>query len=245
MDVIHSFNRYETKFLLSPQQYTAFREAAADIIIPDQYGLHTICSIYLDTDDFYFIERSLDKPSYKEKLRLRSYGNTADGGSPVYLEIKKKYGGVVYKRRISIPLFEAEEYIYGGVMPLSLGGFTDIQIYHEIDHLMKRYAPKPKLYLAYDRVACFSERFPEVRVTFDRNIRSRTEDLTLCSDADTRLLDVGMDGYVLMELKTGQAVPMELAAVLSRLGLYPLSFSKYGRVYTDMHAEARKYISVN
>lgn len=245
MEITQSFNRYETKFLLTPQQYEAFTAAASGIIIPDSYGLHTICNIYLDTDDFYFIEHSLDKPSYKEKLRLRSYGNTADGGSPVFWEIKKKYGGVVYKRRISIPLSEAEDYIYSGVMPSSLGGFTDIQIYREIDHLMKKYAPSPKLYLAYDRVACFSERFPEVRVTFDRNIRSRTEDLTLCSDADTQLLDVGMDDYVLMELKTCQAVPLELAAILSRLGLYPISFSKYGRIYTDMRAEARQYMSVN
>lgn len=245
MGIIQSFNRYETKYLLSTQQYNAFRVAAADIIIPDQYGQHTICNLYLDTDDYYFIEHSLDKPAYKEKLRLRSYGNAVNGGSIVFLEIKKKYGGIVYKRRISIPLSAAEEYIYSGTMPKSLHSFSDMQIYNEIDFLMKKYAPMPKVYLAYDRIACFSEKYPELRVTFDRNIRSRTENITLCSDNNTNPLDVGIDGYYLMELKTGYAVPLEITKILSRLKLYPTSFSKYGRVYTDMRAETGRFAAVN
>lgn len=245
MAVTQSFNRYETKYLLTPQQYTAFREAAADIIIPDKYGLHTICNIYLDTDDFYFIEHSLDKPAYKEKLRLRSYGNTVNGGSMVFLEIKKKYRGVVYKRRISLPLTQAEEYISGGITPAGLRGFSDVQIYNEIDFLMKKYAPSPKVYLAYDRIACFSEKYPQLRVTFDQNIRSRTEDITLCSDKSTRLLDTGVDGYYLIELKTGYAVPLEMTKILSRLKLYPTSFSKYGCVYKEMRSEKGRFAAVN
>ena len=90
MGYTQSFNRYEIKYMLTDEQRTAFEAAAGDMLIRDKYGKYTICNIYLDTDDFYFIEHSLDKPVYKEKLRVRSYG-TASDDSKVFFEIKKKY----------------------------------------------------------------------------------------------------------------------------------------------------------
>ena len=100
MNYIQSFNRYEKKYLLSSGQYDKLMQAAEKIITPDSYGKHTICNIYLDTDDYFFIRNSIEKPVYKEKLRIRSYG-IPDGSSKVFLEIKKKFKGVVYKRRFS------------------------------------------------------------------------------------------------------------------------------------------------
>lgn len=232
VNCIRSFNRYEVKYLLTPEEKERFLEAVGDRLCPDKYGVYTICNIYLDTDDFYFIERSLEKPVYKEKLRIRSYG-TADEDTRVFFEIKKKFRKVVYKRRITIPLREVREYIENGIRPESLEGYADNQIFSEIDFLMKRYKPSPKLFLAYDREAYFIREYPEMRVTFDKNIRGRWDNLTLKSDDNTELLDTGIEDYSVMEIKCMGAMPREYAEILSRLKIYPASFSKYGRIYTE------------
>lgn len=213
--------------------------AAGDMLVPDEYGDYTICNIYLDTEDFYFIRHSLDKPVYKEKLRLRSYGNASEDNT-VFLEIKKKFRGVVYKRRITIPCSEAEAYILCGEKPPSLRGFRAEQIFSEIDWLMRRHEPSPKLYLAYDRLAYRSEEFPELRITLDRSIRGRWEGLTLASDEGAQLLDTGIEDYRLMEIKSDGAVPIRLARILSELKIYPVSFSKYGSVYNSSLGERKE-----
>ncbi len=231
MGYIQSFNRRETKYLLTAEQESAFLNEAGNLLSTDKFGRYTICNLYLDTDDFYFIEHSLDRPAYKEKLRIRSYG-TSSAEKQVFFEIKKKARGVVYKRRIIIPLREAEDYLRDGTVPPSLDGFSANQIFHEIDYLMKKYRPEPKIYLAYDREAFFMTEQPEIRITFDRDIRSRWDNLTLTSDDGTSLLDTGIADYRVMEIKSGRAIPIEITEILSRLKIYPVSFSKYGKIYT-------------
>lgn len=230
MSYIQSFNRYEIKYMLTEEQKAAFLSAVGEHLCHDRYGEYTICNIYLDTDDFYFIERSLEKPVYKEKLRIRSYG-TASDDTKVFFEIKKKFKKVVYKRRITIPLCEAEEYINNGTRPHSLDGYSANQIFNEIDFLMKKYKPEPKLYLAYDREAYYIKENPDMRITFDRNIRGRWENLTLKHSGNTDLLDTGVDNYSLMEIKCAGAMPKVYADILSALRIYPISFSKYGQIY--------------
>ncbi|MGN0674139.1 MAG: VTC domain-containing protein [Oscillospiraceae bacterium] len=239
MEFIQSFRRYETKYLLDPEKYSRLLSETGNMLLRDSYGEYSICNIYLDTDDNYFIEHSLDRPSYKEKLRLRSYGNVTDSGN-VFFEIKKKVCGVVYKRRIIIPLEQAENYVANGIRPPCLESFRDCQIFSEIDYLMNKYRPSPKLYLAYDRQAYFFTDRPELRVTFDRNIRSRSESLTLSSDERVSLLDTGIENYRLMEIKSSGAIPTELAAVLSKLKIYPVSFSKYGKIYESMRTDDKR-----
>lgn len=231
MGYIQSFNRRETKYLLSQEQMAAFLREAKNLLSRDKYGEYTICNLYLDTDDFYFIEHSLDRPAYKEKLRIRSYGN-ADRTDKIFFEIKKKAKGVVYKRRIVIPFAEAEDYVEHGIRPPSLEGFVPNQIFEEIDYLIKKYDPKPKLYLAYDREAFFMTERPEIRITFDRNIRGRWDNITLTSDENAVLLDTGIENYRVMEIKSGRAIPIEITEILSKLKIYPESFSKYGKIYT-------------
>ena len=108
-----TFKRYEKKYLLSPQQYRTVRQGIQERMQLDQYGLYTICSIYFDTDNFQLIRSSLEKPVYKEKLRLRSYAQASDE-KPVFVELKKKYESVVYKRRITCPQRAASEAISSG-----------------------------------------------------------------------------------------------------------------------------------
>ena len=142
----------------------------------------------------------------------------------MYLEIKKKYAGIVYKRRISMTLSEAEDYLLGGVYPAK-----DSQILREIDYFLKFYKPVPKLYLAYDRTAWYGKNDKELRITFDSNIRSRRENLSLgCGDEAGLLYE---KEYYLLEIKASGAYPLWLAKSLTDLSIYPASFSKYGAVY--------------
>ena len=232
MAVIQSFNRFESKYLLTEEQRNDFISAVGEHLVKDKYDKYTICNIYLDTDNFWFIEHSLDKPVYKEKLRIRSYG-TVDDDSIVFFEIKKKFRKIVYKRRITIPFGEAKDYVEKGIKPVSLSGYTEHQIFNEIDFLMQKYKPTPKLFLAYDRVAYSDNRFSGFRVTFDKDIRGRWNNITLKSDTDNELLDTGIENYSVMELKCEGAMPLSYVNILRELGIHQVSFSKYGRIYTN------------
>ena len=211
-----TFKRYEKKYLLSPQQYRTVRQGIQERMQLDQYGLYTICSIYFDTDNFQLIRSSLEKPVYKEKLRLRSYGVPEDAQSPVFLELKKKYKGVVYKRRVDMQLDECREYLFAGVLE-----------HPAVD-------AAGKVFLAYDRMAFFSPEEEELRITFDQNIRWRDTQLSL-SDGDWGypLLQDALADHVLMEIKIPGAMPLWLSCLLDEAAVFPTSFSKYGYCYKN------------
>lgn len=218
------FKRKEQKYLVSREKLDIFKDMIAPYIKADEYGQYTICNIYYDTETYDLIRHSLDKPVYKEKLRLRSYGIPADRNAKVFVELKKKYKGVVYKRRVSMLLSEAESFLNNGKIPVKYG-----QIASEIAYFRDFYHPVPKVYLAYDRTACCSIDDPDLRITFDHNIRSRTVDLSFQKgDFGDMLL---ADDEYLMEIKIPDAMPLWLTHALSELTIYPASFSKYGKVY--------------
>lgn len=217
------FNRYEKKYIMPEEIYEELRYRLKPHMEEDKYGLHTICNIYYDTPDALLIRRSIEKPKYKEKLRLRSYG-IPKLESKVFLEIKKKYRKVVNKRRIELTLQEAYDYVERGVKPDIEG-----QIVNEIDFFLKRYPLEKSLYLAYDRVALFGREDSQFRITFDKNIRSRRTFMGLENgDKGEKLLP---DGYYLMESKIMGATPLWFTEILSELDIYPTSFSKYGNIY--------------
>lgn len=216
------FERVEQKYRLDDGQKKAFLEAVEDRIHVDQYGYHTIHNIYYDTDHYDLIRNSIEKPKYKEKFRVRTYG-TVTSESPIFLEIKKKYRGIVYKRRASLPAKEADAFLKQGIMPQE----TD-QIMREIQYFFSFYHPKPKVYLAYDRTAFVGNEDEELRITIDDNIRSRKENLDFAYGSEGRLLDAD---HHIMEIKVLGAYPLWLSGILSELSIFPVSFSKYGTVY--------------
>ncbi len=218
------FERVEKKYRVNRKQYDLFLKATAEKIHMDEYGLHTIRNLYYDTPNYELIRRSMDKPKYKEKFRLRGYGEIQED-SPVFLEIKKKYQGVVYKRRTQLALTQAREYLTSGNITEKKG-----QIMKEIDYFIRFYHPKPRLYLAYDREAFVGNEDESLRITIDRNIRSRSHRLELSYDGECKLLN---PTEYLMEIKVKEAYPMWLADVLGKLEIYPISFSKYGAVYAQ------------
>lgn len=221
------FERIEKKYLMTHFQYRKLATAMIAHMNIDKYGLSTICNVYYDTPDYELIRQSIEKPVYKEKLRLRSYG-VPDENSNAFIEIKKKYDGVVYKRRIELPMREARNYLEHGIRPTSM---VNPQILKELDYFQQYHRIEKKMYIAYDRIAMYGKGDSSLRITLDFHIRAREEDLDLTlGDAGHLLFK---DDEVLMEIKTGGAYPLWLADMLDSLCIYPVSFSKYGSFYKE------------
>ena len=217
------FKRIEKKYMLTRPQREALLQAFTDRMQRDAFGRHTISNLYLDTDDFELTRRSIEKPVYKEKLRLRAYGVPGPEDT-VFLELKKKYKGVVYKRRMERNCRQAMDYLLRGKRP-DLGS----QIAHELDYALRLYAPRPQVYLCYDREAYFCPDNPDLRITLDENIRFRTQQVDLMRGAwGTPTLP---DGTTLMEIKIPGAMPLWLADALDAQRIFPCSYSKVGTVY--------------
>ena len=217
------FKRVEYKYLLNHDEYLNMLSYVKEHMKEDRFGESTIQSLYYDTPDYLLIRRSLEKPVYKEKLRLRSY-NLADESSSVFLEIKKKSQGVVYKRRITLKENEAVAFMQGDEkLPSS-------QIANEISYFKNYYGMlRPAMLLLYDRSAFFEEG-TDLRITFDRNIRYRNKDLNLHTSLNG--IPLFNNGEVMVEIKATGAFPMWLVDYLSKNKIRKTSFSKYGTAYT-------------
>ncbi len=219
------FKRYELKYLLSIEQYRLIKSIMLDYMRGDKYGESDICNLYCDTPEFLLVRRSNEKPFYKEKLRIRSYGVAKDG-TDVFVEIKKKFDSVVYKRRIKSDEKTAVKMLSGNTV-------SDCQIGKEISYFTKLYAGiKPQMFISYRREAFYGIDDKEFRITFDRSILWRTYDLSLNSGIYGQF--VLPENKVLMEIKTAAAIPLWLVKILSENKIYKTSFSKYGTAYTQM-----------
>lgn len=244
----NKFKRYELKFLLSPAQYAAVLNALNENGFRlDDFGKTLICNVYYDTPDFLLIRKSLEKPVYKEKLRLRAYVPQENGRSgvfkndKVFLELKKKFNKIVYKRREALTPYEAENYFCAGDARFNLTskGDNQTQITAEIKQFIKFYENlKPSMYISYMRKAYFSEKDADLRITFDYNALWRDYDVDL-----TR----GSYGFsilppekILLEVKTSSGLPLWLVKVFSENKIYKTSFSKYGAAYVKMKDKLNK-----
>lgn len=221
------FKRYEIKYILTHTQAEALLKAIAPYMKPDKHGPSIIRNVYYDTENYRLIRHCLQKPVYKEKLRLRCY-RQADRDTPIFVELKKKYDGVVYKRRLAMPEAQAMAWIDTGIAPME-----NSQIGREIDYFIHFYETlKPVVYLSYHREAFYSRTDPNFRVTFDQDIRFRQHELSLTANANgTRILP---EGLVLVEIKTAGAIPLWMTEFLTKHKLYKTSFSKYGTAYTTV-----------
>lgn len=230
----YSFERREKKYFITPEQQACLLSAFGSRLREDHYGKYTICNIYYDTEDWRLIRTSIEKPLYKEKLRLRSYGTPAEGDK-AFLEIKKKYDGVVYKRRITIAPEEVGPFLHGC-------GKKDFgQIGNEIRHFQRFYSPKPRVFIGYDRRAYTGIEDPELRITFDTNLRWRRQNLDLrLGNRGSLLLP---KDRILMEIKIPGVFPMWLSHFLSEQGIFATSFSKYGTCYKEHFANTPHSLS--
>ena len=220
--IISVMKRYELKYYLSKDQLDYFMNKINNHMRVDKYGVTSIASIYFDTPDLRLINKSMEKPNYKEKLRLRSYG-LANENSPTFLEIKRKCEGIVYKRRISLLESEVEELL------CNKESRKRDQISREIEAFFENYQNlEPKYLIIYDRVAYYQDN-GDLRITIDMNPRYRTNDLNLHTSMEgISLLD---DGGAILEVKVQHSIPLWLAAILSEGKIYQTSFSKVGTAH--------------
>lgn len=222
------FKRYEKKYIVDNSQREKFLAAIDAYIRPDEYGRSTICNIYFDTPSYQLIRNSQEKPVFKEKLRLRTYG-IPDENSVAFIELKKKYQGVVYKRRISVNYIDGCMYLAKGIRPEC----RNQQVLEEIDYFIHFYKGiKPSVALFYDRNAYYCKDDMELRVTFDTNIRYRRNKFDLRYGSEGKQLLP--DDISILEIKCLGSMPVWLARILSELEIFPASYSKYGQAFTEM-----------
>ncbi|PKK99924.1 MAG: molecular chaperone [Tenericutes bacterium HGW-Tenericutes-1] len=217
MKNIYNFERTEKKYLLSLTQFKSFIDKAGKHIEEDDFKEVTVHNIYFDNDIDLLIRHSISEPNFKEKLRVRGYNDL----NQVYFEIKKKFDKVVYKRRVSITFDEIDnEYTFN---------HKHGQIENEIEYFIKKYNVVPKYYIGYKRMAYKDTGQCNLRITFDKDIVYRMNDLDLRSGFyGKHLLE---DNQVIMEIKTNEAMPLWLVDVLNKLSIYPTSYSKVGNIY--------------
>lgn len=214
------FKRYELKYALTYNQYLAVLPEIKKRLTSDKFGLNTIQSLYYDTENYRLIRESIERPAFKEKLRLRGY-NLNENDDDIYVEMKRKYDGVVYKRRIACKEREVEDVLNGKAATTQIG--------RELEYFSKYYGNlKPSMLIIYDREAYYDEN-SDLRVTFDRNVRYRKTDLNFhTSLGGENLLP---EDVVLMEVKTGSALPLWFCEVINKEKIVKTSFSKYGAAY--------------
>lgn len=237
---IEVFNRKEIKYLITDEDKDILMSMIGNYMDSDPYNkggqTYNICNLYLDTVSDELIIKSLEKPVFKEKIRLRSYG-TVGLTDTVYLESKKKFDSVVNKRRTPIILQDAYNYFEEGILPEDTK--INFQVLKEIDYIMKFYKLKPKVYISYDRLAFFEKGNSDFRLTIDRNIQTRRTDLGLeIPPSGIQLLP---PGTWLMEAKAFKAFPLWFVKFLSGQKIYSTSFSKYGTEYKMNKNAGDKY----
>ena len=214
--------RYELKYILTREQEKNLRRALEGHMQVDRFGKTTIQSLYYDTPDRRLIRASLERPAFKEKMRLRSYGLATDE-SPVFLELKRKAQGIVYKRRVQTTVPLAEWFMAGG------RDICDGQICHEMTAFRDFYGNlEPACLILYDRTAYF-EPGGDLRLTIDENPRYRSEGLDLC--LSTEGISLLPPGGAILEIKVQGALPLWLCRILDEGHIYKSSFSKYGEAY--------------
>lgn len=224
------FRRIEKKYIVDEPTYEKLIKKLDGHFVKDRYYKSTICNIYYDTPSHQLVRNSIEKPVYKEKLRVRSYGVPNDEDM-VFVELKKKYKGVVYKRRIEMTLAQTRDFFAGKEVP-----HDNPQIENELKYFLKFYEGiAPAMYLSYDRLAYCGTEDPSLRLTFDTHILYREEQKELDKGIwGKELLPAGMR---VMEIKIPNAMPLWLSTILDELEIYPASFSKYGTAYLNEFSE--------
>ena len=251
-----TFARKEQKYLLETSDLARLMHLLGAHLKPSAFGHALVASLYYDTPTFELISRSLEKPLYKEKLRLRAYADCTgaaqphfDEEGPVFVELKKKFDGIVYKRRVPMSEQGAFDFMEGSsfeqaeaLLPLAslqqaARTGTDWQIAHELEATIGRYPSLvPTMMVVVERLAYDALDDSSLRITFDINPRYRTDQLTFDEGFAGNL--ILPNGQVIMEVKCASAYPRWLIDALNALELYPQPCSKYGRAFQLAHTAA-------
>lgn len=217
------FKRFEQKYILTKEQFININDMLDKYFNKDKYFKSNIYNIYFDNDNNDMIINSIEKPIYKQKVRLRSY-KEAEEKDTVFLEVKKKYKGIVYKRRVNITLKEFGNYFHRKQFPK-----CDQQIIKEIDYVINYFNLHPSIFVAYDRLSYYAKDDKNFRITFDTNLRSRFNNFSL-NDTNENKAFFDDEVYI-MEVKSLYNLPIWFITILNENKIYPRSFSKVGNIY--------------
>jgi hypothetical protein len=228
------FRRVEQKYLITSEQYNALMEALGDKLVKDEYFYNDIYNLYLDAPDHRLIIQSIEKPMYKEKFRVRSYGLAENEDSKVYLEIKKKFDGTSHKRRISMTLGEFYKYMEKGNRPKNANPIT----LAELDYDFEKYNLQPSILINYERYSYYFRGNKDLRVTFDHNVKYRVKKPDLTNGDDMHHI-IDKDMYI-MEIKSLDSLPIKLSQLLAKLKIYPRGFSKPKNAYLKSLERAKQ-----
>lgn len=177
---IEIFKRKEQKYLITKQQYEELILQTSPYMRPDKFGddgRYTVTSLYFDSVDHQIYFETRNKLKYRQKLRLRVYDDTTIDGT-AFFEVKQKHKKIVNKRRMLLPLKEAYRYLaYSDDIPLEDYETSNTQVLREIHHFRQLYKLQPEMVVSYDRHAIHGIYDPDLRLTFDSNLRCRNDDL--------------------------------------------------------------------
>ena len=218
-----TFRRREKKFLLDQTQYQHFLEQTSPFLKRAEYFESVIQSVYYDTQTDALIRRSIERPLYKEKLRVRKYLGT-ENDPLVYIELKKKFEGIGYKRRALADWNELNE------KGLSGCSYSCEQIGKEIRQFAKVYPDlHPRMRIKTTRHSYVDKEDPDIRITFDFNVTYSDEDLNILEFNEGK--ELLPDGTVILEVKVPENLPLRYTKILTGEKIYRRPFSKYGTAY--------------
>lgn len=232
-----NFQRVEEKYMVTKKQKDELLKRMSDYIEKDKYFISNIYNIYFDTENSDIIAYSISKPAFKDKFRIRSYG-LPKLEDDIFLEIKVKYKGVVGKRRTTMKLKDFYKMIDTNNFEDNNKELSNDQILNEFKYYYKYYKLRPAIFVAYDRESYKGIQDEGLRITFDKNLRSRRENLKL--ENDEKNLKFFKEEKYLVEIKTLNSLPLWLTRILSDLDIMPISFSKYGKIYESEIYNLRK-----
>lgn len=243
---IQTFQRIEKKYLINQDQKDALEKILVQYMDYDAYcknqNRYLIRNIYYDTTDRNLIHQSVAKPYHKEKIRVRKYGDYFHEKDEFFLEIKRKTGKVVSKRRVKLTECELLDFFQQRQLS-KRDNYLDEQVLKEITYFLSIYSLQPTVFISYERMAYFDRFDPEFRLTFDSQLQYRRENLDfLYRNENKPLLD---SSFYIMEIKVHQAMPLWLAQALSMLHIHSLSFSKYGQEYKLFLQEEKKDVCIH
>ncbi|SHG58856.1 polyphosphate polymerase domain-containing protein [Ornithinibacillus halophilus] len=226
--VLEIFSRREQKYLITRAQYQSLIDRMAPYMRYDKFGKegkYTVTSLYFDNQQHAIYFETKNKLKFRQKLRLRIYDET-DINGVAFFEVKQKHKNVVNKRRTAIPLIDAYRYINKPTDNLEKEyEASNYQILKEIHHFRKFYQLEPEMVVSYDRHAFHCITDPDLRITFDLNLRCRNEDLNIeYGPHGENFIDPDL---VVLEVKVTNSVPLWLARILQDLQCEQRSASKF------------------
>ncbi len=237
--MIRRFNRYELKYVIDARRYRRVVEDLRQFMVPDAYGdqegFYRIVSLYYDSPGLSAYHSKLDGLLYRRKLRLRIYppGGDVTRADKGLIEIKQRINRTVQKRRLVLPLAEAEA-LCAGDPPARELDELDAAVASEVQFMVRAQRLRPAAIVSYRRQAFMAERYDSgMRVTFDMQLQGRTTSLKVNEDAKNHY--VARPDRFVMEVKVNERVPHWITALLARHECVLQRVSKYCAVISNEH----------